>query len=157
AGGSTAASSNLQLSQVARFPATSVPTVLSSPAAGALPLSIVQSLLTSGRMSGVLVRSSSDGCQVGPRGGPNSAQLFRSFARAEVVNLASQEGRAAIGADMKTSKPQSAVILPLCFSYIRSQVMSRSEGWNPMFAGLPATDAVVSSRTCRSLVLLQPQ
>src|SRR5579883_3376187 len=80
---------------------------------GASTLSSVQSLLTSGRMSGSRFDSSGVGSQVRPSGGPNRAHDFKSLAIAEVVNLASHDGKAARGGVVNALKPNDSSILPL--------------------------------------------
>ncbi len=74
-----------------------------------------------------------------------------------VVNLASTEWNAARGGVVNASLPKSASILPLYLSYSCSHFLSRSDGRNTMLAGLSSTLEIVSRRTSRSLVLLQPQ
>src|SRR5262249_1250824 len=118
---------------------------------------IVHGLLTSGCTSGKRCRSSKVGCQVRPRGGPNSAHVFSPFARSVVVNFASTEWNAAIGGVRNPPFPHSSSILPLQRSSSPSQFLSRSDGRQTVLPGRPSVVASVSRRTSRSFVLLQPQ
>ena len=102
-------------------------------------------------------RSASVGSQVWPSGGPNFAQVLSSRAIAVVVNFASSECEAARGGVVKARNPKSTSIALFLRSNSSSHVRSRSEGWNTTLAGRPSRAGTVSSLTCRSLALLQPQ
>src|SRR5512135_3727138 len=95
---------------------TAAETRISEDEQGTSGVKRVQSLPTSGRIAGKTARSRTVGSQVGPSGGPKSAQVFSSLASAEVVNLASQEWEAASGGVVNASKPKAAVMCPLCVS-----------------------------------------
>ena len=124
---------------------------------GASAVRTVQSLPTSGRTSGNRLRSASVGSQVRPSGGPNRAQVFSSRAIAVVVNLASQrvgrrERRRGERLEAEVRVDLALVLLvelqpgPVAVGRVEDDV------------GRPAVElATVSSRTSRSLVLLQPQ
>src|SRR5262249_42352182 len=126
-------SCSLSLSRASSRVFRSAATTDRSDSAGEPGCRIVHGLLTSGRISGNRRRSSCVGSQVTPSGGPNNAHVSIRLAIAVVVYLASSEWAAARGAVVNASRPKSAPIFPLCFSYSLSQTLSRSDGRQTRF------------------------
>ena len=128
-------------------------------AAGRFVCNTVHGLLTSGRISGCLSRSSCVGCHVRPSGGPNNATDLSS--RAHFRRGEFHIRRMVCGQRRRRRRRQLAKVgvhrAPCSGRQSFSHVMSRSDGRKTGTDGRPSTLATASSRTSRSFVLLQPQ